>query len=167
MQNHFRARCRSAGLTLAAGPGPATAAAAQVIGPAFPQFASAPDLKRQCEQGLAEARRGLRLIERQPADGRWIEAYDRFSARLEDLANPVQFMLNVHPDKAIRSAAEACELRWNDFYSSLGQNQRLYQAVKRLQPADEGDRLLRQTLLEAFTMPASACRRRPAPAPSA
>ena len=129
---------------------PALAAVPAIIGPPFPQFASAADLQRRCTQGLAEARQGLRAIERLPADARWLDAYDRYSARLEDLANPVQFMLNVHPDKTIRTAAEACELRWNDFYSTLGQNPLLYRAVKRLQPTAESDQLLRQTLLEAF-----------------
>ena len=151
MQTNFRAHCRSAGLILASGLGLlAQAAPPQVIGPAFPQFSGASAVKTACDRGLAGAAAGLRRIERQPADGRWMAAYDAFSAELEDLANPLQFMAQVHPDKAIRSAAEACELRWNDFYSTLGQNPRLYRAVKRVQPAEAGDQLLRQTLLEAF-----------------
>ena len=151
MQNIFRARCRSAGLTLASSLClAAQAAAPQVIGPAFPQFASAGVVKAACDRGLADAKAGLRQIERQPADERWIAAYDAFSARLEDLANPLQFMAQVHPVKAIRSAAEACELRWNDFYSTLGQNQPLYRAVRQVRPVEPGDQLLRQTLQDSF-----------------
>ena len=151
MQPNFRARCRSAGLTLASGLCLlAQAAPPQVIGPAFPQFASAGAVKTACDRGLADAAAGLQRIERQAADGRWMAAYDAFSARLEDLANPLQFLAQVHPDKAIRTAAEACELRWNDFYSTLGQNPRLYRAVNRIQPAEPTDQLLRQTLQESF-----------------
>ena len=151
MPNNFRLGARSAGLILASGLGlAAQAAAPQVIGPAFPQFASAGAVKAACDRSLTEAATGLRRIERQPADGRWIAAYDAFSASLEDLANPLQFLAQVHPLKAIRSAAEACELRWNDFYSTLGQNQRLYRAVKQVRPAEPSDQLLRQTLLESF-----------------
>ena len=151
MQSKRSVRFGNAGLILLAGLClKAQAAAPQLIGPAFPQYASAGTVKTACDSGLADAAAGLRRIERQPADGRWIAAYDAFSAKLEDLANPLQFMAQVHPDKAIRTAAEACELRWNDFYSSLGQNQKLYRAARRIQPAEPGDQLLRQTLLEAF-----------------
>ena len=151
MQPNFRALCRSAGLILASGLCLlAQAAPPQVIGPAFPQFASAGAVKTACDRGLGDAAAGLRRIERQAADGRWMAAYDAFSARLEDLANPLQFLAQVHPDKAIRTAAEACELRWNDFYSTLGQNPRLYRAVKRIQPTEPTDQLLRQTLQESF-----------------
>ena len=151
MQNNFRTRFRSAGLILTSGLClVAHAAPPRVIGPAFPQFAAASAVRTACDRGLADAAAGLRRIERQPVDGRWIAAYDSYSAKLEDLANPLQFMAHVHPDKAIRTAAEACELRWNDFYSTLGQNPRLYRALKRLQPAEPTDQLLRQTLLESF-----------------
>ncbi len=151
MQNNLRVRCRSAGLILAGALClAARAAAPQVIGPAFPQFASAGAVKAACDRGLTEAAAGLRRIERQPIDGRWIAAYDAFSASLEDLAHPLLFLAHVHPQKAIRTAAEACELRWNDFYSTLGQNQRLYRAVKTVQAAEPSDQLLRRTLLESF-----------------
>ena len=151
MPTSIRALVGAASLILASALCQAAGATApRLIGPAFPQFATAADLAQRCQRGLAEARSGLRAVERHPADLRWLDAYDRFSAQLEDLANPLQFMAQVHPDKAIRSAAEACELRWNDFYSSLGQNPRLYQAVKRLRPTADGDQLLRRTLLDAF-----------------
>ncbi len=141
----------SVGLAVAAALLPsAFAAPPQVIGPAFPQFASADALKAACDQGLLAATTKLRQIERRPADGRWLAAYDAFSAALEDLSSPLLFLSAVHPDKPMRDASEACELRWNDFNSTLGQNERLYRAAKALRPPAAADRLLRQTLLEGF-----------------
>ena len=128
----------------------ALAATPQGIGPAFPQFLSAQALRAACDQGLTQAKARLLQLQRRPADGRWLAAYDEFSALTEDLANPLLFLSAVHPDKPMRDASEACELRWNDFNSSLGQNQRLYRALRSLRPADAADRLLRQTLLEGF-----------------
>jgi thimet oligopeptidase len=126
------------------------AAAPQAPGPAFPQYASPAALKSACDSGLASATAQQRQLERRPADSGWLAAQDAFNARLENLANPITFIAHVHPDKALRDASEACELRWNDFFSSLAQSERLYQAAKRLRPADETERQLRQRLLEEF-----------------
>ena len=87
---------------------------------------------------------------RQPADGRWLAAYDILIAQLEDWAGPVYLLSNVHPDKALRDAAETCELRWQDFSSSLGQNEALFTAVSRLRELDPIDALFAKTLLEEF-----------------
>lgn len=136
-----------AGTTLA---GPATAASPLPPGPGFPRFADPAALTAACTRALVDSRRGLASIERRPADGGWLAAYDRFVARVEDRANPLTFLSAVHPDKPMRDASEACELRWNDFYSSLGQNERLYRAVKALRGADEVDRQLLKKLREEF-----------------
>ena len=125
-------------------------ALSQAPGPAFPQFASAEALKSACDQGLKQAATLLRAMERRPADGRWLAHYDAFSSALEDLANPITFVAAVHPDKPVRTAAEACELRWNDFNASLGQNERIDRAVRAIRPTAAQDRALKKTLVEGF-----------------
>ena len=129
---------------------PSLAAPVRAPGPDFPQFASADALKAACDSSLARATVQLRQVERRAADTRWLAAYDAFSASLEDLSNPMLFLSAVHPDKAMRDASEACELRWNDFGSSLGQNEALYRALRAIKPAGAADRLLQKTLLEGF-----------------
>ena len=119
-------------------------------GPAFPDFATPDALAAACSHRLRSAGAGLKRLERRPADVGWLGAYDAFSARLEDLANPLTFLASVHPDKAMRSAAEACELRWQDFYSSLGQNAALYRSLNKLSPADAIDVELKKASLEGF-----------------
>lgn len=130
--------------------GSSMVAAATLPGPAFPSFPSAAALQAHCDRGLQRAKTALRSLERQPADGRWLAAYDDLNALLEDLAGPIYLLSNVHPDKAIRDAAEACELRWQDFVSSLAQNATLYRAASRLRERDPVNALLLKTLREDF-----------------
>jgi thimet oligopeptidase len=124
--------------------------AASLPGPAFPTFQSAAALQAHCDSGLARAKSALRALERHPADAQWLAVYDDLNALLEDWAGPVYLLSNVHPDKAIRDAADACELRWQDFSSSLGQNATLYAAATRLRERDPINALLLKTLREDF-----------------
>ena len=137
-----------------------SAAAATLPGPAFPAFRSAAALQAHCDSGLARARAAQRALERHPADARWLAAYDDLNALLEDSAGPVYVLSNVHPDKAIRDAADACELRWQDFMSSLGQNATLYAAATRLKRA----RSDRRAAVEDPARGLRGRRRQPAPA---
>src|SRR5688572_12657598 len=93
----------------------AHAATPALPGPEFPSFESAAALNTFCDQGLQRAKARLGVLERQAADGRWLAAYDILIAQLEDWAGPVYLLSNVHPNKALRDAAETCELRWQDF----------------------------------------------------
>ena len=129
---------------------PSIAAAPRATGPDFPQFVSDKALTQACDSGLGHANAQLRQLEKRPADGRWLAAYDAYSASLEDWSNPLLFLSAVHPDKAMRDASEACELRWNDFNSTLGQNEKLNRAARATRPAGAADKLLRQTLLDSF-----------------
>jgi thimet oligopeptidase len=149
-QRSFLSALAGAGLLAFTGAALAAPPALQAPGPAFPQFVSAEAVKAACDRSLAQAAAGLKVLERHPANGRWLAAQDAYTARVEDSANPLLFLSAVHPDKALRDAAEACELRWNDFFSTLGQNERLYQAARALKPADETDRLLQKTLVDEF-----------------
>lgn len=128
----------------------AAVAAPQAPGAVFPAYASAAALKTACDQGLQRAKSGLARLEKLPADVRWLSAYDRYSTVLQDESSPITFLSAVHPDKAIRDASEACELRWNDFFSSLGQNPKLYAAVKRVKPADAIDGEMQKSQIESF-----------------
>ncbi len=139
-------------------------AGAVASGPAFPTFESATALKSSCDRSLKLAARELKSLEKRPADNRWLPAYDALNARLEDLSSPLLFLSAVHPDQAIRAASEACELRWNDLFSSLAQNERLYAALKRLKPGDAIDaellRATRDTFIDSGVALPPAARKR-------
>jgi thimet oligopeptidase len=129
---------------------PLVAAAVSLPGPAFPQYDSAAELTKACAANVAVAQRGIKTLEAQKPGRAWINAYDDLNARMEDMYGPVYLLSNVHPDKPIREAAEACELKWQDLLSSLGQNAKLYQAAKATKPQDATERQLLKTSLEAF-----------------
>ncbi len=107
--------------------------------PNFPAFKSAATVAVACNQGLAGARQRVKRLEARRIDAVWLAAYDDLSTYVEDVALPIDFVLNVHPDKAVRDAAQACTQRWADFQSSLGQNARLYRALRRAPAADAID----------------------------
>ena len=142
---------RSFGLALLASVA-AVGAAAQAAwpGPAFPPFEQPADIQARCDQDLRQIRSALTVLEKQPGDAAWLAAYDAFNAQLEDLYGPVAFVSNVHPDRAVRDAAEACDLRWQAFITAFGQNERLYRAAKAVQPADDIDRAALAEVLDNF-----------------
>jgi len=127
----------------------AFAATPTLPGPAFPVYRNAAALAAQCERGLAQARATQARLERRAADAGWPAAYDDLNALIEDASGPVSLLANVHPDKAVRDAAEACELRWQDYSSSLSQNELLYRAALRVRPRDAVDALLLKTLRDS------------------
>jgi thimet oligopeptidase len=119
-------------------------------GPAFPNFATPAALKSDCDKSLRTATAAVRRLERQGAGQRWLERYDDLNSLTEDLAGPIYALTNVHPDKTMRDASEACELRWQDFFSSLGQNEKLYRAARAVKPRDAIEREFLKTTLEGF-----------------
>lgn len=118
-----------------------SAAAAQaqppLPGPNFPTFGSAADVQSRCDAGLKGARQRVARLETRKVDAGWLPALDDLTVYLEDHQYPNDFILNVHPDKAVRDAAQACSLRWADFTSSLGQNEKVFRALRKA-PAKDG-----------------------------
>jgi thimet oligopeptidase len=143
-------RTRITFLTLAFAATSGMAAAPHLPGPAFAQYADAAALAAACAKNLATAQAAVRKLEVQKAGSRWLAAYDDINALAEDLAGPIYLLSNVHPDKPMRDASEACELRWQDFFSTLSQNEKLYNAARQLKPRDTIDRELVKNTLEGF-----------------
>ena len=143
-------RTRMTFLTLAVAATSSYAAALTLPGPAFPQYADAAALKAACTKNLATVQVAVRKLEKQKAGPRWLASYDEVNALAEDLVGPIYLLSNVHPDKPMRDASEACELRWQDFFSTLGQNETLYRTTKQLKPRDTIDRELVKNTVESF-----------------
>ena len=128
----------------------APAASPKLPGPAFPSFADAKAVEAACQKGLAGANARVRKLEKHPPDASWLAALDDFNAYIEDTAYPVEFVLNVHPDKNVCDAAQACSLRWQDFSSTFGQNDKIYQAARKVKPRDAIDRAALRVTMESF-----------------
>jgi len=128
----------------------AAAAAVALPGPAFPRFDTTAQVGAACDKGLAGAHRRLKALERRAADSGWLAAADDLNAYIEDTYYPIGFLTNVHPDAAVRDAAQSCELRWQDFASTLGLNEKLYRAARRIKPRDAIDSEALRLTLEGF-----------------
>jgi thimet oligopeptidase len=137
-------------LALALGAAAARAAPPSLPGPAFPQYVTPAALEAACSRHLAEVQAAVKKLERRPVDAGWLAASDDLNALTEDRAHPFFLITNVHPDKAMREASEACELRWQSYFTALGQNETLYKAARRVKPRDAIDRELLKTTLEGF-----------------
>ncbi len=144
----MRTRITFCALVLAATSG--WAAAPALPGPAFPQFTNPASLEAACARNVAQAQAAVKRLERHRPDARWLAAYDDVSALVEDLSGPIFLLSNVHPDKPVRDASEACELRWQDFFTTLGQNEALYKAARQVKVRDAIDRELLKSTLEGF-----------------
>lgn len=117
-----------------------TAATAQaqpkLPAPNFPTPASVADVQSRCDSGLKGAAKLVAQLEKRKVDAGWLASLDDLTVYLEDHQAPNDFVLNVHPDKAIRDAAQACSLRWADFGSSFGQNEKVYRALQKAPKKD-------------------------------
>ncbi|MGQ3052769.1 MAG: M3 family metallopeptidase [Roseateles sp.] len=111
----------------------------QLPAPNLPTYSSPADVRTRCDSGLKGARQRVGQLEKRKVDAGWLAAYDDLTVYLEDHQGPNDFILNVHPAKLIRDAAQACALRWADFASSLGQNEKLYRALQKAPQQDGVD----------------------------
>ena len=105
-------------------------------------------------RALAEARKALQELERTPVDAvsaeAVLDAWDRVSIGLEDAYGPVSLLNSVHPDGAVRDAADRALIEESVFMTELFQNEQLYERVRRVVPSTNSQKQLQTDLLEAF-----------------
>jgi len=114
----------------------------------------AEELARAASRALDEARTKLAEIERVPLDAvspaAVLDAWDRVAIGLEDAFGSISLFNSVHPDAAVRDAADRALIDESVFMTELFQNEQLYERVKRVVPASSAQMQLRKDLLEAF-----------------
>jgi thimet oligopeptidase len=110
---------------------------------------NAGELTAAAERALDEARRRLGAIEQLPLD-EVLDAWDQAAIVIEDAYGPISLLNSVHPDPAVRDAADVALVREAAFMTELFQNERLFDVVHRLQPASIAHKQLRKDLLESF-----------------
>jgi thimet oligopeptidase len=122
--------------------------AAQVY--VFPRYESAAQIESECERLLADQKQAVRSLEQAvPANGA-LAAVDAMAQRYEDTIGPLALMAAVHPDKAIRDAAEACDLRYQAFNTAFLQNAPVYARLREAKPTDAIDARFQRDLLDQF-----------------
>jgi thimet oligopeptidase len=137
----------------------AAAAAALLAALAVPAAASArvlmavPDaatLAKSCDAGIAKAHRTIAAMERERGPGRIFDEWNRLAIAIEDVGAPVFLLSNVHPDKAVRDAAEPCLQKFTTLNTDLFQSEKLFRRVEAAHPANPRQAKLRKDLLEGF-----------------
>jgi len=119
---------------------------------AFPSFRNAAQVDAACNALLASARADEKRLQALPpsASPALLAELDGMVRAYEDTLGPLSLLNAVHPDKAVRDAADACDLRYQTFRNAFLQNGKVYALIKQVQPADAIDeRFLRDTL-DAF-----------------
>ena len=121
-------------------------------GYAFPRYSSAAQVDGECAALLTQQKQQEQRLQQLTAAGgtAMLVELDGMLRRYEDTAGPMALLAAVHPDKAIRDAADACELGYQAFNSAFLQNPRIHALLKQAQPADEIDRRLQRDQLDAF-----------------
>jgi thimet oligopeptidase len=125
-------------------------AAPTLPGPAFPNYPDANAVQAACDRGLAGAKTRLQALERHAPDARWNVASDNLAEYIEDVSGPIYVVEHMHPEQAIRDAAQACSLRWQDFASTMGLDEKLYVAARKVKPRDAIDRQFLKDTIEGF-----------------
>src|SRR3954454_11754326 len=114
----------------------------------------AEELTKAAGRALADARKALQELERLPVDAvsaeTVLDAWDRVSIRLEDAFGPISLLNSVHPDGAVRDAADRALIDESVFMTELFQNEELYARVRRVAPSTSAQAQLQKDLLEAF-----------------
>jgi thimet oligopeptidase len=137
----------------------AVATAALVALLALPAAASAralmavPDaagLAKSCDAGIAQARRTMAAMERERGPGRIFDEWNRLAIAIEDVGAPAYLLSSVHPDKAVRDAAEPCLQKFTTLNTDLFQSEKLFRRVEAARPANPRQAKLRKDLLEGF-----------------
>ncbi len=115
---------------------------------------TADDVASSAAAALAEARRRFDLIASLPIESleatEVLERWDDASIVLEDAFGPIALLNSVHPDAAVRDAADRALIDESVFATELFQNEKLFERVRRLSPASGAQKQLRKDLIESF-----------------
>jgi thimet oligopeptidase len=111
---------------------------ATLAAPAFPVFKSAAAVNAQCEKSL----KYLKSLEKKltaidtPSNANFLYAVDDFNVAIEDASGALSLLINVHPNKAVRDAAQTCTLKFDALQTAYGQNEAVYQRLKSTEAKD-------------------------------
>lgn len=115
----------------------------------MPEYDAA-GLTKACDAGLAAARKSIAAMEARPGAGAIFAEWNRLAIRIEDVGAPIYLLSNVHPDKAVRDAAEPCLTKFTTLNTELFQSEKLYRRVQAAKPANAHQAKLKKDLIEGF-----------------
>ena len=105
---------------------------------------------RACDEGLARTHREIAAMQSRRGAGAIFAEWNRLQIGIEDVINPVYLLSSVHPDKAVRDAAEPCLQKYTTLGTEIFQDEKLFQRVQAAKPANAHQAKLRTDLIEGF-----------------
>jgi thimet oligopeptidase len=119
------------------------------IRPLVPAYDAAA-VTRACDDGLAKARVSIARMEDLKGGAGLFGEWNRLQMAMEDVVNPIYLLGSVHPDKAVRDAAEPCLQKFTTLSTDIFQSEKLFARAKAARPANRHEAKLRKDLLEGF-----------------
>ncbi|HET7730437.1 MAG TPA: M3 family metallopeptidase [Usitatibacter sp.] len=110
----------------------------------------AQSIARTCDEALARGRALVAALEGKPGGEGFLAEWNALQIAMEDAIYPISLMSSVHPDRAVRSAAEPCLQKYTAFNTELLQNEKVYRRIVALEPADRREQKLKRDLTEGF-----------------
>ena len=109
-------------------------------------------LEAACRQMLSDAREAFNRLSSLPLEAvtpaSVLDEWDRISIALENIEGPIAILNNVHPDRAVRDAADAAVRHLSSFQIEIFQNEALYARVQAVVPSSAPEFQLRKDLVE-------------------
>ena len=125
---------------------PAAAAPARPLVPLHDAAA----ITRLCDEGLARHRKTIAVLEARRGAGAIFSEWNQLQIEIENVINPIYLLGSVHPDKAVRDAAEPCLQKYTTLSTELFQNEKLYARVSAAKTANPRQAKLKKDLIEGF-----------------
>ncbi len=107
------------------------------------------EVARTAAAALEKARQRLTAIETIAAEN-VLDAWDDAAIVLEDAFGPISLLNSVHPEGAVRDAADRAMIDESVFITELFQNERLFERVRAVAPRSDPQRQLKKDLIESF-----------------
>jgi thimet oligopeptidase len=109
----------------------------------------APAITKACDATLARARKAIAAMEAKKGPAGIFGEWNRLQIGMEDIG-PIYLLGNVHPDKAVRDAAEPCLQKYTELSTEINQNEKLFRRLSAAKPANQVQAELRKDVIEGF-----------------
>lgn len=110
----------------------------------------AASVTKRCDEGLARAKASIAKMEARKGGAGFFDEWNRIQIEMEDVVNPIYLLGSVHPDKAVRDAADPCLTKYTTLSTELFQSEKLFARAKAAQAATARQKKLKKDLIEGF-----------------
>ena len=126
--------------------------AAVAAAPERPQVGTydAASVTKRCDEGIARAKASIAKMEAKKGGAGFFDEWNRIQIEMEDVVNPIYLMGSVHPDKAVRDAADPCLTKYTTLSTDLFQSEKLFARAKAAHAATAHQKKLRKDIIEGF-----------------